>query len=564
MRSSSTFLLGHFLLRGLRIFAVLVQISTALIWTTAPSSSATSASVEYRPPSDAEIVDHFRPPPKPWMAGNRGIDYGTSAGAQVRASADGRVIFAGEVGGALHVTIEHADGLRTSSSFLYSLTVNAGNQVRAGDVIGIAGGPFHFGVRAPDDTYLDPEALLAGLLRPRARLVPGTDQGLESLGARERRTLLDVFLDTGTAALSATSTWTSQTTALVAHYLIELNPTTHALRTVDSFAKWVHDQGTCTPPATPVPVHQSRRIVVLVSGLGTSSDANTAWEVDTEMLGYADADVVRYSYQGGQAPRVDANQSGNLWSVSSHPLHAIATRPFDSLDSQQSVGTSADHLSALLQSVAAAQPGTPIDVVAHSQGGVVARLAVERSGAAGRLPSEVDTLVTLSSPQQGAPLATGVVALGESPGGAAALSQVRASGAADELDNHLPAISDLAETSPIISELHQRPMPEGVRFVAIGGSGDLVVPGSAAIDQTADASIILPTDIGKEAHGTLPSSPAATREIGLAVAGIGPTCQGLGDATKAFFTAETIRYGQTVAAASAAVAAGMLPIPPAD
>jgi pimeloyl-ACP methyl ester carboxylesterase len=255
---------------------------------------------------------------------------------------------------------------------------------------------------------------------------------------------------------------------------------------------------------------------------------------------------------------------GAARSVSSHPLHAIATRPFDSLDSQQSVGTSADRLSALLQSVAAAQPGTPIDVVAHSQGGVVARLAVERSGAASQLPSEVDTLVTLSSPQQGAPLATGVVALGDSPGGAAALSQIRASGAADELSNHLPAISDLAETSPIIDELHQRSMPEGVRFVAIGGSGDLVVPGSAAIDQAADASIILPTNIGKEAHGTLPSSPAATREIGLAVAGMGPTCQGLGLATKAFVTAETIRYGQTVAGASAAVAAGVLPIPPAD
>jgi hypothetical protein len=144
------------------------------------------------------------------------------------------------------------------------------------------------------------------------------------------------------------------------------------------------------------------------------------------------------------------------------------------------------------------------------------------------------------------------------------LSRVRAAGAADELNNHLPAISDLAETSPIIDELHQRPMPEGVRFVAIGGSGDLVVPGSAAIDQTAHASIILPTDIGKEAHGTLPSNPAATREIGLALAGLGPTCQGLGPATKAFVTAETIRYGQTVAAASAAVAAGVLPIPPDD
>jgi hypothetical protein len=498
------------------------------------------------------------------MAGNRGVDYGTSAGAQITASADGRVIFAGEVGGALHVTIEHADGLRTSSSFLASLTVAAGDQVRAGDVIGIAGGPFHFGVRATDDTYLDPEALLAGLLRPRARLVPGTDQGLERLGAKERRTLLDVFLDTGAAALSATSAWTSRTTALVAHYLVELNPTTHAMRTVDAFAKWVHDQRTCTSSATPVPVHESRRIVVLVSGLGTSSDSNTAWEVDTKSLGYADADVVRYSYQGGQAPRDGMNPPGAAQSVSRHPLDSITTRPFDSLDSQQSVGTSADHLSALLQSVSAAQPGTPIDVVAHSQGGVVARLAVERSGAAGRLPSELDTLVTLSSPQQGAPLATGVVALGESPGGAAALSQIHASGAADELDNHLPAISDLAETSPIIDELHQRPMPDRVRFVTIGGSGDLVVPGSAAIDHTADASAILPTEIGKEAHGTLPSSPAATREIGLAVAGMGPTCQSLGPATKAFVTAETIRYGQTVAAASAAVAAGVLPIPPAD
>jgi hypothetical protein len=498
------------------------------------------------------------------MAGNRGIDYGTNAGAQIGASADGRVIFAGEVGGALHVTIEHADGLRTSSSFLASLTVAAGDQVRAGDVIGIAGGPFHFGVRAPDDTYLDPEALLAGLLLPRARLVPGTDQGLAGLGAHERRTLLDVFLDTGAAALSATSAWTSRTTALVAHYLVELNPTTHAMRTLDAFAKWLHDQKTCTPTATQVPVHQSRRIVVLVSGLGTSSDANTAWEVDTKSLGYADTDVVRYSYQGGQAPRDGMNPPGAVQSVSRHPLDAITTRPFDSLDSQQSVGTSADHLSALLQSVAAAQPGTPIDVVAHSQGGVVARLAVERSGAASQLPSEVDTLVTLSSPQQGAPLATGVVALGDSPGGAAALTQIRASGAADELSNHLPAISDLAETSPIIDELHQRSMPEGVRFVAIGGSGDLVVPGSAAIDHAADASIILPTNIGKEAHGTLPSSPAATREIGLAVAGMGPTCQGLGPATKAFVTAETIRYGQTVAGASAAVAAGVLPIPPAD
>lgn len=525
---------------------------------------AAPISVNYQSPCDAPIVDHFRPPPKPWMAGNRGIDFGTSAGAQIAAAADGRVIFAGQVGGELHVTIEHADGLRTSYSFLASLTVTAGDKVRQGEVLGIAGGPFHFGVRAPDDTYLDPEALLSGTLRPHVRLVPGTDQGLDRLGANERRSLLDVFLDTGAAALSVTSAWATRTTALVSHYLVELNPTTHVLRAIDAFAKWRHDQENCTSSTTQVPEHSSRRIVVLVSGLGTSSDANTAWEIDTHSLGYADADVVRYSYEGGQAPRVDATQQSNIRSVSSPSFSAIASHPFTARDSQQSIGTSADHLSDLLQSVATAEPGVPIDVVAHSQGGVVARLAVERSSAQNRLPTEVDTLVTVSSPQQGAPLATSVVALEESPGGVAALAQVHAAGAADDLDNHLPAISELAETSPVINELHQRPMPDGVRFVTIGGSGDLVVPGTTAIDPVADASIILPTDIGKEAHGSLPSSPAATREIGLAVAGMGPTCQGFGDASQAFVTAESIRFGETVAGATAAVAAGVLPIPPPD
>ena len=73
------------------------------------------------------------------MAGNRGIDYGTAPNALVFAAADGRVIFAGAVGGTLHVTVEHADGLRTSSSFLETLTVAAGARVRIGDELGTTG-----------------------------------------------------------------------------------------------------------------------------------------------------------------------------------------------------------------------------------------------------------------------------------------------------------------------------------------------------------------------------------------------------------------------------------------
>ena len=119
-------------------------------------------------------------------------------------------------------------------------------------------------------------------------------------------------------------------------------------------------------------------------------------------------------------------------------------------------------------------------------------------------------------------------------------------------------------TGLTIDELHRRPVPDGVRFVTIGGSGDLVVPGSVAIDDVADHAIILPTDVGTEVHGTLPSNPAATREIGLAVAGLGPTCQGAGAALSAFVEAETIRFGETASAAALAVAAGVLPLPPAD
>ena len=521
-------------------------------------------SVVYRPPTDAPIVDHFRPPPRPWMEGNRGIDFGTASGDPIQASAEGRVIFAGQVGGHLHVTIEHPDGLRTSSSFLESRTVSAGDRVERGDLIGRAGGLLHFGVRTPDGEYLDPEALLAGSLRPSARLVPGTDQGLERLGAQERRALLDVFLNTGAAALSATTAWSTRTAGLLAHYAVELNPTTHSQRLAMALEQWFDDRRTCTGSSMPVPVHRTSRIAVLVSGLGTSSDGNTAWEIDTEALGYSEDEVVRYSYEGGQAPRDAETGPADVRSVSAQSFDGIATRPFDALDSQQSISTSADHLAVLLQSVAASRPGVPIDVIAHSQGGVVARLAVGRAGADARLPAEVDTLVTVSSPQQGAPLATAVLALGGSPGGAGALEQVRAAGLVDELDDRLPAITDLAETSPIIGELHDRPLPDGVRFVTIGGSGDLVVPGAVAVDPAADARIILPTPIGRETHGTLPSTGAATREIGLAVAGLGPTCQTFSDALVAMATAEAIRYAESVAGAATAMGMGLLPISPVD
>src|SRR2546427_4550471 len=80
----------------------------------APRAAAADGPVGYRPPVDAPVDDGFRPPATPWGPGNRGIDYATAPGAPVHAAAAGEVVFAGQVGGSLHVVVLHADGIRTS------------------------------------------------------------------------------------------------------------------------------------------------------------------------------------------------------------------------------------------------------------------------------------------------------------------------------------------------------------------------------------------------------------------------------------------------------------------
>src|SRR4051812_45473927 len=111
----------------------------------APVAAPASATVTYQPPVDDPLVDPFRPPPGPFAAGNRGVDFASAPGPPVRAAADGEVVFAGRIGSASHVVVLHADGLRTSYSFLASASVRRGATVRAGDVVGTAGGPVHWG-----------------------------------------------------------------------------------------------------------------------------------------------------------------------------------------------------------------------------------------------------------------------------------------------------------------------------------------------------------------------------------------------------------------------------------
>ena len=480
------------------------------------------------PAADAVIVDHFRAPATVYSAGNRGIDAVTMPGAPVVASGDGEVIFAGPVAGTLHVTLRHPDGLRTSYSFLAVVLVEPGDHVDQGDVIGLSAGLFHFGVRALDGTYLDPEALLVdGVGGSGAHLVAGPDEGAEPLHPADERGALQTMIGAGRRAGGGLITRLEA----IGHEMLSVDGSASLLQLTLELERWRRAQEHCTPPGTPAPMDPGPRVVVLVGGLGSSTASAAVDHVDLIGLGYAPADIVRFSYRGGRVPRSGEAAAG--------PLEAVPATDYTPLDTEVDLHQSAAALLDLLTQVAAAEPGVPIDVIAHSQGGVVARLALTQADVEGRRPSALGVVATVGTPHQGADLATAAAAIGpQSPTGEVLRFLAEAGGLG--LDPAGPSIGQLSETSSVAAEL-ARPIPPGVHLLSIGASGDLTVP--AVRTQTPGADQVIIHLGGAHAHDQLPAAPATTRELSLAIAGLHPTCadliQGIGDVVAAHTIART-------------------------
>ena len=74
------------------------------------------AGTVYEWPTGAEVavLRPFEPPEVRWAPGHRGVDLALSADSPVLAAADGVVAFAGIVAGRPVVSIDHADGVRTT------------------------------------------------------------------------------------------------------------------------------------------------------------------------------------------------------------------------------------------------------------------------------------------------------------------------------------------------------------------------------------------------------------------------------------------------------------------
>ena len=149
--------------------ALAVVVLVVGLWGVVPAAAAPDDPWPYEWPVDAVVVDPFRPPATPYGPGNRGLEFATAHGQPARAARDGWVVFAGQVGGRLHVTVAHPDRLRISYSGLATVEVRTGERVAQGRAIGSTGDRLHVGARV-GSAYVDP-AIVFGARRI-VRLVP--------------------------------------------------------------------------------------------------------------------------------------------------------------------------------------------------------------------------------------------------------------------------------------------------------------------------------------------------------------------------------------------------------
>lgn len=379
------------------------------------------------PPVDAQVTRRFESPRTDWGPGHRGIDYGVAAGTQVRAAAPGTVLFAGSVAGILAVTIGHAGGLETTYSQLAEVSVETGDVVGTGAWIGVAGaahsglgGGLHFGVKL-NGAYVDPE---------------------DHLGP----------VDASRAIHLTRLVYTLPEESLLAPYLPRLPGSPFR---------------PCAPAerlsGAPPPANDNLAVVIGGIGSSTRDGSDDIFSVPAH-LGYDEHDTYRFSYRGSDGPR----------------LHEA----YGPEDTWGDIRTYADTLARLLRRIRARHPGRAIDLITHSQGGIVARYLLGRAAVPwdASMPP-IENLITFSAPHRGAPLAGAAQDLRSSLAGRIALAAGSwlAGNGTSRIDLGGVAVEQLAPGSTLMDSLASTDTLFGTRVLALNLPNDPIVPGDRAI-----------------------------------------------------------------------------------
>lgn len=519
-------------------FATLV----AVVATALPDAPAGADSSTWAPPVPGAVVRPYVEPLARFASGHRGVDFAAPAGTEVRAANDGRVTFAGTVSGSLHVVVEHAGGIRTSYSFLARIEVDEGAAVRRGETLGIAGGSggghrpgaLHFGTRI-GDRYFDPMLLFGPTdLTELVRLVPSgvrvpsdetfiwrelQDDGDDCAGgiplveqlcdageavvgvvgerARELWEQVEDLVDLGLAALrtvvEATRELVERVERVARDVLQTLRDVANKVeRAVEELAtkiangaiavfnavveaglKLYEQLTSCPQPPPRAHSKGSGNVAVAVGGLGSwrrrqQPDAHgdaydEKFQTRWRMLGYDRDEVEYFSYRPG-------------------------SRTYGPKDTLSDLHAQARSLGRQIQEQARAHPGTAIDLVGHSQGGLVIDLFLTDvyGGHEDEYPP-IDNVVTFGSPHEGTPIAD----LGQQ------ISDHMFAGPIVRLLDPTDiigaeSVEQMTSDSETIKKLWDAgEAPEDIRFISIIGSEDPIVPSNRA-DVPGATKVVVP------------------------------------------------------------------------
>ena len=193
-------------------------------------------------------------------------------------------------------------------------------------------------------------------------------------------------------------------------------------------------------------------------------------------------------------------------------------------DTHGDLRIAAAHLADQLRAMQREQPGREVDLIAHSQGGVVVDLFLDEYRASDPTLPPIGNVVTLSSPHEGAPLATTAQQLRASRAGKELIDTV------SDVFTKIPpgnstAVRELSERSGIIDDIQRHGVPEHIDFTSIGATEDYVVPATnISLDGATETTVAV--NAGSE-HKAIVDDPNALRAVRAALEGRPPPCVGL-------------------------------------